>query len=141
VRVKTRCHGVSWLRSGLCGSAGVAALLGGTIVSAQQTSQPPLPQKVEQPEALSSDIVVTGQRGSAVSDIDPLATLDARAIEATGASTMGELLRAIKSTTQSADGSDPIFLLNAQRVSGYQEIGTLPPEESRRWRCCLSRRR
>lgn len=30
--------------------------------------------------------------------------------------------------TQSADGSDPIFLLNAQRVSGYEEIGNLPPE-------------
>ena len=127
VRVKTRCHGVSWLRSGLCGSAGVAALLGGTIVSAQQAGQSPVPQKVE-PDGSGSDIVITGQRGSAVSDIYPLATLDARAIDATGASTMGELLRAIRSTTQSADGSEPIFLLNAQRVSGYQEIGALPPE-------------
>jgi len=38
------------------------------------------------------------------------------------------LLRTIRAQTQSGDGQEPIFLLNAQRVSGYEEIGTLPPE-------------
>ena len=30
--------------------------------------------------------------------------------------------------TRSADGSPPIMLLNGQRTSGYEEIGSLPPE-------------
>ncbi|MEG8054990.1 hypothetical protein QP185_20395 [Sphingomonas aerolata] len=60
--------------------------------------------------------------------IQPLATLDAGAIAATGATSIDELLRTIRGVTQSGDGQDPIFLLNAQRVSGYQEIGNLPPE-------------
>ncbi len=72
--------------------------------------------------------MVTGVRGSAVTDVAPIAVLGRDAIDATGASTMAELLQAIRGSTQSADGSDPIFLLNAQRVSGYQEIGSLPPE-------------
>ena len=58
----------------------------------------------------------------------PMATLDQNAIAATGATTMGELLQRIKPLTQSADGSDPIFLLNGQRTSGYEEIASLPPE-------------
>lgn len=74
------------------------------------------------------EIVIVGERGSAVTDIAPIAVLGREAIDATGASTMAELLQALRGTTQSADGSDPIFLLNAQRVSGYQEIGSLPPE-------------
>ena len=60
--------------------------------------------------------------------IQPLATLDAGAITATGATSIDELLRTIRGATQSGDGQEPIFLLNAQRVSGYQDIGNLPPE-------------
>ena len=74
------------------------------------------------------EVVILGTRGSAVTDIAPLLTLDEANVVALGASTMGELLRAIQGSTQSADGSPPAFLLNAQRVSGYDEIGTLPPE-------------
>ncbi|MDB5693871.1 MAG: hypothetical protein JWO81_2934 [Alphaproteobacteria bacterium] len=76
----------------------------------------------------NGEIVIVGIRGSAVTDIAPITELGREAIEATGASTMAELLQALRGTTQSADGADPIFLLNAQRVSGYQEIGSLPPE-------------
>src|SRR5689334_14034475 len=83
-----------------------------------------------QTEDRDREIVVVGgvatERGSAVTDIAPIATLDVNAITATGATTMPELLQAIRSQTQSGDGADPIFLLNGQRVSGYQEIGTLP---------------
>src|SRR5206468_11439788 len=74
------------------------------------------------------DIVIVGERRSAVKNVDPLATLDSNAIAATGATTVGELLKVIKPLTQSADGRDPIFLLNGQRTSGYDEIGSLPPE-------------
>jgi iron complex outermembrane receptor protein len=92
-------------------------------------SVPALAAQDEAPDDTKpSEIVVTGQRGSIIKDIAPIVTLDADAIAATGASTMSEFLRAIRSTTQSADGSDPIFLLNGQRTSGYQDIGSLPPE-------------
>ena len=74
------------------------------------------------------DIVIVGRRGQVDTAIQPLATLDAGAITATGATSIDELLRTIRGVTQSGDGQDPIFLLNAQRVSGYQEIGNLPPE-------------
>jgi len=73
-------------------------------------------------------ILIIGDRQSVARAAQPLATLDQDAISATGATTMGELLQRIKPLTQSADGSDPIFLLNGQRTSGYQEIGSLPPE-------------
>lgn len=74
------------------------------------------------------DIVVVGRRGSAVTDIAPLAELDADAIAALGAQSLDEVNRAIQGQTRAADGSAPILLLNAQRVSGYQEIQPLPPE-------------
>lgn len=84
----------------------------------------------DQPEASAAhpDIVIVGRRGQIDTAIQPLATLDAGAITATGATSIDELLRTIRGVTQSGDGQDPIFLLNAQRVSGYQEIGNLPPE-------------
>ena len=72
--------------------------------------------------------MVIGRRGEVETIAEPLATFDARAIAATGATSISELLATIRGVTQSADGQDPIFLLNAQRVSGYQEIGSLPPE-------------
>jgi hypothetical protein len=98
-----------------------------TGASAQQSEDPQTPAPDEQ-AADGAVIVVTGIRGSAVTDVAPVATLDADALAAIGATTIGELLQAIRGTAQAADGAEPIFLLNAQRVSGYQEIGSLPPE-------------
>lgn len=95
---------------------------------AQQADVPPAAADSDNAPDGETAIVVTGVRGSAVIDLAPLATLSADAIAATGATTMAELLQAIRGTTQAADGAEPIFLLNAQRVSGYPEIGSLPPE-------------
>lgn len=74
------------------------------------------------------EIVVVGQRQSAITNVDPVATLDRDTISAIGATSMSELMRVIRPLAQSADGGDPIFLLNGQRTSGYPEIGSLPPE-------------
>lgn len=101
------------------GASTAFAAISAAAAQDAQTAEPP---------RRDTDIVVVGERGSAVTDIMPIASLDANAIAATGATTMPQLLQAIRGQTQSADGSPPIFLLNAQRVSGYQEIGTLPPE-------------
>src|SRR5438309_664921 len=92
------------------------------------------PNKSRQPTASAPDvreareIVIVGERRSAVKNVDPIATLDSNDIAATGATTVPELLRAIRPLTQSAGGGEPIFLLNGQRTSGYDEIGSLPPE-------------
>ncbi|QIK78452.1 hypothetical protein G7077_05600 [Sphingomonas piscis] len=106
-------------------SRGAAFLLCTTLLSghahAQDSAPPPA---ADDPNT----IVVTGYRGSAIKKVAPLATLDEEAIAATGASSMSDLLKAVAPVTKSADGSDPIFLLNGQRISSYQEVGTLPPE-------------
>ena len=78
----------------------------------------PLPDRPEA-EIVRPDIVVVGRHGQVDTAIQPLATLDAGTIAATGATSIDELLRTIRGVTQSGDGQDPIFLLNAQRVSGY----------------------
>lgn len=109
-------------RAALRCSAALAASCCAAGASAQEA-----PEAATQDDR-ASEIVVTGQRGSAVTDLEPLATFDERAVAATGATSMPELLRAIQAVTKSADGGEPIFLLNAQRVSGYPEIGALPPE-------------
>jgi hypothetical protein len=109
-----------WRPTALLVSAGIASF--GTAVGAAPSQDQRERKKDDQA------IVVTGQRFSVAVDISPVATLDRNAIGATGATTMSELLRIIRPLTQSADGSDPIFLLNGQRTSGYPEIASLPPE-------------
>jgi len=85
-----------------------------------------------QADAASTDgkneLVVRGKRGSAIADIAPVATFDNRFIEGTGATSMDELLRTLVPMARSADGGDPILLLNGQRISSYEEVQSLPPE-------------
>lgn len=106
----------------------VALMACATTALAQQTDNAPAAAGGDSDPEVETAIVVTGVRGSAVIDLAPLVTLSTNAIAATGATTMSELLQSIRGTTQTADGAEPIFLLNAQRVSGYPEIGSLPPE-------------
>ncbi len=96
--------------------------------AAQQSHDASSTEPAVKADANPSQIVVVGERGSAVTDVAPIAVLDADDVAATGATTTTDLLRTIRATTQSADGLEPIFLLNSQRVSGYQDIGSLPPE-------------
>lgn len=105
----------------------VIAAWGATSAHAQHRAPATVPPAREDPDAVS-EIVVRGDRRSAVTDLAPLATLGVDAVAATGATNMGELLRAIRAVIDSGDGSPPIFLINGQRVSGYEEISTLPPE-------------
>ncbi|WP_267383025.1 hypothetical protein [Sphingomonas sp. GC_Shp_2] len=79
-------------------------------------------------EDTGPDIIVTAIRGSAKTDVAPIAELGPDALAAIGAQSVADLNRAIQGQTRSADGSDPITLLNGQRVSADQEIQSLPPE-------------
>jgi hypothetical protein len=111
---------------------GIAAPLAAGFAEAAASAQHPgpaqQPPQADQAQGEVPEIVVRGERRSAITNMAPLAIFDADAVAATGAASMDEFLRAIRGVTRSADGSEPIFLLNAQRVSGYQEIGALPPE-------------
>lgn len=75
------------------------------------------------------DIVVVGKRlpGSLATDEKPV-VFDRRAIADTGATTIGELMKAVRASSRSADGSDAILLLNGRRIASFDEIGALPPE-------------
>lgn len=86
------------------------------------------PDQAKVPAGEQQQIVVTGDRRTAIADVQPVATFNSDDIAATGATSMSELLQVIKPITDSADGEPPIFLLNGQRTSGYQDIASLPPE-------------
>ena len=113
------------------GAGGVAAAAQGQGAerTAPEAPAPALPVKhANEAGTDQSDVIIDGQRGSAVSDIAPLARIDSAQIAAIGATSMAELLQMIGPMTRTADGSEPIFLLNGQRTSGYEEISSLPPE-------------
>jgi len=86
------------------------------------------PEPLAEPPVDPNDILVIGERRSAVKNIQPIATFDENVIAGTGASSIAELMKIIGPVAKSADGSDPIVLVNGQRVSGFQDIGSLPPE-------------
>ncbi|WP_404333692.1 TonB-dependent receptor domain-containing protein [Sphingomonas sp. MMS12-HWE2-04] len=81
-----------------------------------------------------NEIVVTGRRprGSAIGEAEPVAVLDEQAIRALGATSLSQMVQRLGSATKSASGADPVFLLNGQRISGMEEIQTLPPEAMER---------
>lgn len=88
----------------------VAALFGVPAVASGQVAAPPPPADAPAPPAQADphaaapadievsprDVVVIGHRGEAPVDLQPLATYDASAIAASGATSIAELLRAIR---------------------------------------------
>ena len=110
-----------------------------TSTASQPQSAPQQPQPAPDvtddlgDEGDSAPIVVTGvkPRGSVVGDIPPEQTLDSRDIQATGATSIDELLTALGpqiGSTQGRGGERPVLLLNGQRISGYQELRDIPTE-------------
>ena len=93
---------------------------------AQGTDAAPVPDAGAATE--NSVIVVQGARNSAIGAEAPIAVLDQDALAAIGAGSIDDINQAIQGQTQAADGAGPIYLLNAQRVASYEEIGSLPPE-------------
>ncbi len=86
----------------------------------------------EQIENKSSDndIVVIGSRvfGTAIQDTSPVAVLDQDALRSLGATGLNAVLDRLKPLTGSANGGEPVVLLNGRRVSGFGELRSLPPE-------------
>ena len=69
-------------------------------------------------------------RGGVDSDIPPDLTLSAEDIQSYGASSISELLTYLEPVTRSSRGSggQPVLLINGRRISGFREIGGIPPE-------------
>ena len=106
----------------------------------QPRAATPTPAPSTEPLDDSADeeeIVVTGARarGSAVGDIPPEDTLDARDVRATGATSISELLDALApqiGSVRARGGGAPVLLLNGQRISGFRELRDIPTEAIQR---------
>ncbi len=87
---------------------------------------------------LKTDIVVTAPsiKGQVDTVEAPIATLNEADIQATGASSVGELLTRISPQTGSGRGRGgggmPVVLVNGQRVTNFRELRNFPPEAIRR---------
>ncbi len=88
---------------------------------------------------LSTDIVVTAPviKGQVDTVEAPVATLNEADIQATGASSVAELLTRISPQTNSGrgrggNGGQPVVLVNGQRVTNFRELRNFPPEAIRR---------
>ncbi len=110
--------------------AGALCLPATALAQEAPASPTAAPAEQEADGTTGSEIVVTGQRvrGSAIGEVDPLAVLDRDTIATLGATNLTELLSRVKGLVTSVSGSDPVFLLNGRRLSGFDEIATLPPE-------------
>ncbi|MCJ7421087.1 TonB-dependent receptor [Sphingomicrobium astaxanthinifaciens] len=104
--------------------------------STSPTTPPTTPEAERALDAIEAEgdpIIVTGSRprGAVVGDIDPLLTLDARDIRATGATSVSELLEALApelGSTRGRGGGRPILLVDGRRISGFRELRDLPAE-------------
>jgi hypothetical protein len=76
------------------------------------------------------DILVTGKRiaGSAIGSVEPVLVMDSDALKSLGATSLLDLMKRLKGATTSASGAEPAILLNGRRVSGFDDLRTLPSE-------------
>ncbi|MGK6322581.1 TonB-dependent receptor [Sphingomonas sp. DT-51] len=106
----------------------------GATTAAQSSQTTPATNPGEAPEEDEpADIVVTGaraQRGAVVGDITPEEQLSPADIRSYGVSSVTELLNELSPQTRSGRGAGgaPVVLLNGRRISGFQEIRSLPTE-------------
>lgn len=107
----------------------VLALLQAAAPVQETPVTPPTPPESEQ-TGLVDSLVVKATRGKAQGPAQPELTLDASEIQATGASTIEDLvaLLAPEITTGEPDAPPPIYLANGRRISGFQEISGLPSQ-------------
>ncbi|WP_343344966.1 hypothetical protein WJT74_11365 [Sphingomicrobium sp. XHP0239] len=99
----------------------------------EETVQPDPVPVVDEPIADDDGIVITAgrPRGSVVGDAEPIVTLDARDIAATGARSVEELLEALQpeiGSNRGRGGGRPVLLIDGRRISGFRELRGLPPE-------------
>jgi hypothetical protein len=119
--------GLLLMANAIQAGAGTGTALPAPVAAVERVSAPAAPVAEEQ------NIIVTGTRlrGQVTGDIPPEVQLDAREVQAYGASNAAELLEALSPLTRSGRGRGagrPIVLLNGRRVSSFAEIHTVPTE-------------
>ncbi|MGX0590138.1 TonB-dependent receptor domain-containing protein [Sphingomonas sanguinis] len=121
-----RYGGGAWPMGGAAWSAIILGIGGAVPLQAQTQSEAPPPSESPPP----NEVTVIGKRipGSVIGAVAPVAVLDARALEALGATSLSDLLKKVKSLTSSSSGGEPVMLLNGRRVSGFSEFQSLPWE-------------
>lgn len=94
----------------------------------------PPPPESEQTSLVESVVVTPALRGKTQGPVQPDLTLDAAEIEATGATTVQDLMTLLQAeiTTGDPDAGPPIYLANGRRISGFQEISGLPSQAIQR---------
>lgn len=83
------------------------------------------------PELVCADeIVVNGAslRGRIIAPVEPIAVLKADDVAALAAFSVSEVLQRLDTTTSSPRGGAPVVLLNGVRISGMEEVQSLPSE-------------
>ncbi|WP_181159956.1 Plug domain-containing protein [Sandaracinobacter neustonicus] len=127
-------------------TAATAAFALFAFADAATAGETPAPEPQAAPNAASSapasapadstdgeDIIVSAgiPRGSVVSDIKPDMVLNAADVRAYGASSLQDLLTQLSPQTGSGRGRGgemPVVLMNGRRISGFQEMRSIPPE-------------
>ncbi|HEX7759782.1 MAG TPA: TonB-dependent receptor plug domain-containing protein [Caulobacteraceae bacterium] len=112
------------------------AILSGWAGAASAAS-PPTPDpgsgKPETGQAVVSVVTVIGHREPGeIAGSTPILQLGSADIAGFGASSLGELLRALALETSGADGSAPVLLLNGVRIASATQLRDLPPEALKR---------
>ncbi|WP_433911384.1 TonB-dependent receptor domain-containing protein [Sphingomonas yabuuchiae] len=123
-----RFKGRERLHAGAGWTAIVLGLAMPMAATAQEAPPPVTPDPL--PAPLPDEVTVLGKRipGSVIGAVAPVAVLDAKALEALGATNLADLLKKVKALTSSSGGGEPVMLLNGRRVSGFSEFQSLPYE-------------
>ncbi|HEX7851487.1 MAG TPA: TonB-dependent receptor [Sphingomonas sp.] len=95
-----------------------------------QTNPDAPPSTEPAPPPQRDDILVTGRRvaGSVISSVPPVAVLDSAALRSLGVTSMADVMKRLQGASTSASGGEPAILLNGRRVSGFEDLQSLPPE-------------
>ena len=110
----------------------VLALLqiGAPLQETPVTNPPPPVAESEQTGLVDSVVITPPTRGKTEGPVQPDLTLGAEEIEATGATTVEDLVTLLEAeiTTGDPDAPPPVYLANGRRISGFQEISGLPSQ-------------
>jgi hypothetical protein len=95
--------------------------------------QPPVAES-EQTGLVDAVVITPTTRGKTEGPVQPALSLSAEEVEATGASTVQELVSLLEAEISTGDpeAPPPIYLVNGRRISGFQEISGLPSQAIQR---------
>jgi len=111
--------------------ASIASAIISVPLDAQETANDDADES--EPASQENQIVVTAQRLRGQLDVEqaPILELNAEDIQASGATSIAELVQVISPQTTSSrgrGGGRPVFLVNGVRIGSFRELRSYPPE-------------